>query len=630
MENLTLKTKYSSFTGSSPYERFLEIRNGSGALPAAAQRTTSYYSMKRADINKPKGKLVKGSLIPNPFTELYQGAKNFLKATKGEGTDYSVGRINDPAIAVGAGAIATVLAASQKSTRLKAMEFIGAGVFLTAMAVWPKLFLAKPVKAMTGVDLNLDYINSQGERKPFFMDSQYIPWDLMDKERLEEAGRKLNVPEGIENRDEEIQRRMRKVSTGVNTWWMLSAGFSTPLLASLLANMLEKPVEGLVNKAKLISAQAHLEAAGINTGSDNLFVRMGTALVKMFDKGKDKLFEREGKTLEALLKKGDRKEIHEFFKSLTDSKQVRKYLLPEVDKTLGKTGEITDEAKAAVKGIFNEFKQLNILERAFGKYTAAVDNVWGTSRRNIIEGFVEKLGIKGKDLKRLAESTGNVDSNAGILQEAVQRASRDGKTAKVAGDMEDLMKKPVAQIEEFFSAVPRYAEQILERVKEGPLGKVARSILNPAMDNAGDKAVGVRASVSGIPNIVRQGGDDIEIIRGITGQKLWNKLSFMEPDNRKGLLNKIFGKENPVVRAITDFLLESTDGREKIAQRMHVKLGENPADMFSRAAESLQGRTGWLKKVGLAFTAVVGLSALALWMITKNAKKNEQNKKVEA
>jgi len=627
MENLTLKTKYPTFTGSSPYESFLAKRSGSGAKPAAVATETNYYSMKRAEFDKPKGRLVKGPLIPNPFTEAHQGVKNFLKATRGEGTDYSVGRINDPAIAIGAGAIATVLAAATKDPRLKAMEFVGAGAFLTAMSVWPKLFLAKPVKAMTGVDLNLEYINAQNERKPYMMDPQYIPWDLMDKKQLEEAGRKLNVPEGIDNRDEEIQRRMRKVSTGVNAWWMLSAGFSTPLMASLIANRLETPVEGLINKTRFNLALSRLEAAGIDTGSKGPVVKLGSKLVKILDMVRDKSSGRQRKALETLLEKGDGKAIQKFFKDLTGSKEVRAYLLPGVGDALETPGSA---GKNAVMAIYDDFNRLNVAEKALRKYTAAADSVWGTGRRKIIEGFVQKLGIKGKDLKKLSETTGRIAGNTEIITGAVQKAAKDGRLEEVAKGMEDLTQKPLARVVENFEAVPRYAGQIMEKMKGSKLGEVAEMVLSPAAENALDKATGARASVSGIPNIVRQGGKDVDVIMGIDGQKLWNRLKILDNDGIRDLTGNIFGRKNPVVKAIANFLESNPDDKEKLAVRMHTILGENPPDMLSRAAESLQGRTGWLKKVGLVSAAVVGATAVALLLITKNAKKNEQNKRVSA
>ena len=113
-----------------------------------------------------KGKLVKGSLFKNPFSELKSGIKTFAKALKGEGNDYSIGKLNDPAIALGTLSIATMLAAAAKSPFNKSMEFVGASTWLASMTLWPNLFLAKPVKAMTGVDMNLQYVSSQGNKKP--------------------------------------------------------------------------------------------------------------------------------------------------------------------------------------------------------------------------------------------------------------------------------------------------------------------------------------------------------------------------------------------------------------------------------------------------------------------------------
>lgn len=187
-------------------------------------------------------------------------AKYFYNAAfNGEGTDYSVGKINDLAIRTGSLGIAAVLATSKVFPFAKGMEFVGLATWFASMAVWPKI-IGTPIKAKTGVDINQKYVDSYGRRKSFFEDPQYLPFDLyrhIDKhgkynlnapeyEKLDKIGDKLGIPRDINNRHEAIHDKMRQVATQGNTLWMLTAGVMTPVLSSLAADALQKPLkEGL-------------------------------------------------------------------------------------------------------------------------------------------------------------------------------------------------------------------------------------------------------------------------------------------------------------------------------------------------------------------------------------------------
>ena len=45
------------------------------------------------------------------------------------------------------------------------MEFAGAGVFLSMMSLWRKVFIAAPIKARFGVDINQKYVDSMGRKR---------------------------------------------------------------------------------------------------------------------------------------------------------------------------------------------------------------------------------------------------------------------------------------------------------------------------------------------------------------------------------------------------------------------------------------------------------------------------------
>ena len=105
-------------------------------------------------------------------------AKYFYNAAfKGEGKDYNVGKINDLSIRAGSLGIAAVLATSKMFPFAKGMEFVGLGTWFASMAIWPHI-LGAPIKALYGVNINKEYIDSEGRRKYVYEDNQYRPMDI--------------------------------------------------------------------------------------------------------------------------------------------------------------------------------------------------------------------------------------------------------------------------------------------------------------------------------------------------------------------------------------------------------------------------------------------------------------------
>lgn len=224
-------------------------------------------------------------------------AKAFYNAgVKGEGTDYSVGKVNDLAIRAGSLGIAGVLATSKLFPFAKGMEFVGLATWFASMAVWPKI-MGAPIKAKTGVDINQRYVDSYDRRKSFFEDPQYLPFDLyryvgmdgkpMSKEDynkkykeeyvyLNHIGDKLGIPRDIKNRNEAIQDKMRQVATQGNSLWMLTAGVMTPVLSSLAADALQQPLKDTMEKVKYSKQEKSLNQ--LNTKLDSLLSKHTTNL----------------------------------------------------------------------------------------------------------------------------------------------------------------------------------------------------------------------------------------------------------------------------------------------------------------------------------------------------------------
>lgn len=253
-----------------------------------------------AEKKKPISYLVKENVFQSAASTVKsygKYAKAFYNAgVKGEGTDYSVGKINDLAIRAGSLGIAGVLATSKLFPFAKGMEFVGLATWFASMAVWPKI-MGAPIKAKTGVDINQRYVDSYDRRKSFFEDPQYLPFDLyrhvgmngkpMSKEDydkkykeeyvyLDHIGDKLGIPRDIKNRREAIQDKMRQVAVQGNSLWMLTAGVMTPVLSSLAADALQQPLKDTLEKVKYSKQEKNLHK--LNTKLDSLLSRHTTNL----------------------------------------------------------------------------------------------------------------------------------------------------------------------------------------------------------------------------------------------------------------------------------------------------------------------------------------------------------------
>lgn len=197
----------------------------------------------------PKGKLLEPDTIS--LSRDAESIKFFADGIKGKGNDYSIGRINDVTIKLAGIGIAAMIATSKGSPLRKTMEFVGLGTWLAAMHWWPKLAINKPLKYLKGVDLDLEYQNSAGQKKKFYQDPQFMCWDLMSDEEIHKMGDKLGVPRNIENRRKAVENKARQVAVQGNTLGLLTAGFATPLISALVADKIDKKI--LLNAAPAIN-----------------------------------------------------------------------------------------------------------------------------------------------------------------------------------------------------------------------------------------------------------------------------------------------------------------------------------------------------------------------------------------
>lgn len=248
------------------------------ARPLSPSRTTPKGARPHAE----RGRLVKENIFQSMGSTVKSYGdyfKYFYKAAfKGEGTDYSVGKINDLAIRTGSLGIAATLAASKFFPAARGMEFVGLGTWFASMAIWPQL-MGAPIKAKTGVDINQKYIDSYGRRKFVYEDNLYRPMDLYrhvdlngkplsqeeyykkydkDYAYLDAVGDKLGIPRDIKNRHEAIMNKMGQVAVQGKTLWMLTAGVMTPVISSIVADAVQTPLKDGLEAHRYKKAEAEI------------------------------------------------------------------------------------------------------------------------------------------------------------------------------------------------------------------------------------------------------------------------------------------------------------------------------------------------------------------------------------
>ncbi len=237
----------SGINGSRPQDYSLYSRGKKGVKPAS-----------------PRGYLVQENIISGAVSNVkaYGDSAKYLydAAIKGEGNDYSVGRINDLTLRMGSLGIAVALAASKVTPVGKGMEFVGLASWFAGMALWPQI-IGAPIKWAKGFDINQEYVNSKGDRKKFFIDPQYLPWDLYSDEQIYKIGDKLGVPKDIKDRKTAIQDKMKQIAIQGNTLAMITAGIATPVLASIIADRAQKyVVTPAVEAYRISSAERNLDS----------------------------------------------------------------------------------------------------------------------------------------------------------------------------------------------------------------------------------------------------------------------------------------------------------------------------------------------------------------------------------
>ena len=195
----------------------------------------------------PQGHLVDDNLISGTkyfFKDIGYDMKSLKNGVNGSANDHQLGRLNDVGLRLGGICIATYLATQTTNPKARLMEYIGLAMFLTSMAIYPKIAINTPARIVHGYDIDKEYIDDQGRKKSVHQDSNYIPYDMYNGknagEDLDIIGDRMGIPRDIKNRHDVIREQMRKIATQNNTLWMLTAGLATPLMTALLCCGIEK------------------------------------------------------------------------------------------------------------------------------------------------------------------------------------------------------------------------------------------------------------------------------------------------------------------------------------------------------------------------------------------------------
>ena len=208
-----------------------------------------------------EGKLLSGNIFNAPaimVKDAIYDFKAFKHAAKGQANDHELGKLNDVGLKLGGLAIAGYLFSKKQTPMTKGMEFVGLASFLASMAIWPKIAIQLPAYLIHGINVQKEYQDSFGRKKPFYQDPQFIPWDLYDDKQIQKIGDRMRVPKDIPNRRDAIQEKMKKIAIQNNTLWMMTAGFATPVMSALICNQTEPFLAKYLNKRENKKADAIL------------------------------------------------------------------------------------------------------------------------------------------------------------------------------------------------------------------------------------------------------------------------------------------------------------------------------------------------------------------------------------
>ncbi len=194
----------------------------------------------------PKGHIINDNIWAAPAAfanDMIYDMKALKSAWKGDANDHQLGKLNDVGMKLGGLGIAAYLFNMKKTPVKKGMEFVGLAAFFASMSLWRYLALEIPAIVIHGFNPFMRYEDSQGRKKEFFQDNQYLPYDMISDKTINRVAKRRRIPENMPNKRDAVQDEMRTIALQNYTMWMLTAGPATPLLSSLICNKLEPVLE---------------------------------------------------------------------------------------------------------------------------------------------------------------------------------------------------------------------------------------------------------------------------------------------------------------------------------------------------------------------------------------------------
>jgi len=423
--------------------------------------------------NVAKAKLIKeGPLkaVTSAIKDTYQDTKNFKKAVKtGQLGDNSLGRLNDLGMKIGGLLIAVYLATQQRTKTASIMQFVGGGAFFAAMALWPKIAINIPAKMVHGFDIGQRYVSAQGDKKDFFLDNQFLPWDAIPKSEMRKNAQRAGIDFDSENGEEKIRRKMQKTALQSRTLWMATAGFSTPLLTSLFGNIITPKVKDGVIK----HGYEHTRSVIKDVGVEN-YLSYAPAQVLNND------------AIEALFNQYKGKELDKkFFDTLTDMLQI---YAPEY-----KTRRTRDGIKLVVdkqgeyvkrgKQLFKDMDDSVPISAVMGLRTdtakllkkMAMDSTGldlAKVRQNLKGAKVQFRPIKDSQIISIMEAIGESTD-----EETIRRILRENRVAPNSVDKVINSSRAIVDYTSLMEAAKRYNSDVIGEIRGRT--KAYLGLLNP-------------------------------------------------------------------------------------------------------------------------------------------------------
>lgn len=150
-------------------------------------------------------------------------------------------------IAMGGGLIlATLATLSEPKKSLGMGHALAASAWLLALFGGAQL-CNELARLKTGLNLNQQYFDSNGERRAIMANPQSIPYQLIPDEQFHWVGDRMGIPY-TQQRRRLIEEKIQQTGVQSQTWWLLSAGLGIPVFTMAIRDGFQDAVQGLAGK----------------------------------------------------------------------------------------------------------------------------------------------------------------------------------------------------------------------------------------------------------------------------------------------------------------------------------------------------------------------------------------------